>query len=261
MKSLACFNGRFTAVVCPCSRACLPSPVQPCPASWEALGVDFGGVSFPGPVPWLSTAMMLLWRGTLGYLTAACRGGGEEWPRVLLRAQSLTWCLRLPCVLEGREMASSCTQPSCPASGWWEMLMTGKPWQPFMYMLLVWVLHCCCIAEVLSLVSMLVGTAVVDLCVCWLGHLALPLYFVFCTAGSLFCVLLRGCSEEDESRNVIARKKISLYDRIQITFMVKCFSVIHVWNSFFSALCLPRIPCSELWCGFVTGKLCKDSSL
>lgn len=43
---------------------------------------------------WLSTAMMLLWQGTLGYLTGACWGGGEEWPRVLLRAQSLTWCLR-----------------------------------------------------------------------------------------------------------------------------------------------------------------------
>lgn len=205
MKCLARFNGRFTAVVSPCSRACLPPPVQPCPASWEALDVDFGGVSFPGPVPWLSTAMMLLWQGTLDYLTAACQGGGED---VLLPAQSLTWCLRLPFVLEGREMASSCTQLSCPASAWPEMLVTGKPWQPFMYMLLFWVLHCRCTSEVLSLVSMLVGMAVADLCVCWLGHLALPLYFVFCTAGSLFCVLLRGCSEEDESRNVIARKKI-----------------------------------------------------
>lgn len=43
---------------------------------------------------------------------------------------------------------------------------------------------------------MSVEMAVVDLCVCWLDHLAPPVYFAFFTPGSLFCVLLRGSSEE-----------------------------------------------------------------
>lgn len=130
------------------------------------------------------------------------------------------------------------------------------------YMVLFWVLHWCCTSEVLALVLMSVGMAVVDLCVCWLGHLAPPIYFAFFTAGSLLCVLLRGSSEEDKwKQKHNTKKKISLYDRIQITVMVKCFSAIHTWNSFFCALSLPRIPSSELQCVFIIEKLWKDLSL
>lgn len=79
----------------PCSRACPPPPVQPCPASWEALDVDFGGVSFPGPAPLTQHChdAALARHTRLSHRSPSRRRRGEA-ACVLLHAQSLTWCLR-----------------------------------------------------------------------------------------------------------------------------------------------------------------------
>lgn len=81
----------------PCSRACLPPLMQPCPASWEALDVDFGGVSFPGPAPLTQQCHDAALARPPGLshrsLSRRRRRRGTA-ARVLLCAQSLTWCLR-----------------------------------------------------------------------------------------------------------------------------------------------------------------------
>lgn len=249
MKCLARFNGRFTGVLCPCSSWSLQQSLSfPCSA---ALPCQLGStgcwfwrrllsrtIAFDSALPW-------------------CCSGKAHWlsPSSLPGRRAVAVSSSVPCLsggvwglplLQGREMAS-CTWPLCPAWGWPEVPLTGKPWLP-----------CTAHGAVLGSAHITALTSGFDVgngSACPLCVLAWPFWhyhLVFSTAVSLFCVLLRGCWEEDKGKHKCnaKKKKISLYDRIQIKIIVKCFSAIHTWNSFSLALkefpLFPRIPYSEL---------------
>lgn len=172
----------------PCSRACPPPPCSPALPVGKHWMLMLEVSPFQDQRLWLSTAMMLLWQDTLDYLTGACRGGGEERLRVSSSMPSPSrgvWGLHP--VLEGREMASLFTGLLCPVWGWPEMSLNVP-----LYMVLFWVLHWCYTSKVLSLVLMSVEMAVVDLCVCWLDHLAPPVYFAFFYSWVSFLCALEG---------------------------------------------------------------------
>lgn len=198
MKCLARFNGRFTVPVAagPCSRACLFHPVQPCPASWEALDVDFGGVSFPGPAPLTQHCHDAALARHTGLSHGSLWGGGENGcvsssvPSPSRGVWGLHPCWRAgkwlphvhsPCVLrEGGHRRHELESYGCHAQ----------------HTVLFWVLHWCCTAEVLPLVLMSVGMTVVALWLCWLGHFGTTtLFCVFYYWVSFLCAfegVLRG---------------------------------------------------------------------
>lgn len=256
-------------MVCPCSswslQQSLSSPsVQPCPASWEALDVDVGGVSFPGPAPLTQHChdAALARHTRLSHRSPSRRRRGEA-ACVFLHAQSLTWCLRAaPCAggqgngfLIYRAIVS-CVRVARDVTEWKPMVAMHCTWCCFGFCTGVarqrFYLWFWCQWKWQWLTSVCAGLTI------W--HHQFILHFF--TPGSLFCVLLRGSSEEHKwKQKHNSKKKISLYDRIQIKVVVKCFSAIHTWNCFFCALSLSIIPCSELQCVFIIGKLWKDLSL
>lgn len=203
MRRLARFNGRFTAVVCPCSRACLPPLVQPCPASWEALDVDFGGVSFPGPAPLTQPCHDAALARPPGLSHRGCRGGGgEERLRVSSSLPSPSrgvWGLHS--LLQGREMVpplpSLCVRVARDAICWKTLVAMHCTW--------------CCLgsALVLHIRGLISGFGVGGNGSGW------SLYVLAWPFGSttLFCVLFSVCSwggaqrKTNESRNIIPRKK------------------------------------------------------
>lgn len=180
IERLARFNGRCTAIVCPCSSWSLQQSFSSSPGAalpavkhwcWFWRCILSGTSAFDSPQPWC------FWlRHT--WLSHRTRQGGREemTAHILLLAQALTWCLwagwstggQGNCFLIYKAFLSSMRAARAAAN---QKAMVVMYW----YTVLLEVLHRFCTLEVLSLVLMSVGMAVVDLCVCGLGHLA-PLF-------------------------------------------------------------------------------------
>lgn len=168
------------------------------------LDIDFGGVSFPGPAPLTQQChdAALARHTRLSHRSLSRRRRGMA-ARVLLRAQSLTWCLRaaLRAGGQGNGFLIYTALVSCVrvASNWKAVVAIHCTWCRFGFCTAIahqgFCLRFQCWWGRQWLTSVCAGLAI------WHYH------SVFCTAGSPFCVLLRGCSEEHKRRNVFPRKK------------------------------------------------------
>lgn len=217
MKCLARFNGRFTAVVCPCSSWSLQQSLSSSSGAALPCQLDSTGC-------WFWRCLLSRTSTFDSALPWCCSGKAHSViSQEPVEEEERNGCACPPPCPVPHVVSEGCT-PCCRAGKWLPpvhgrcVLREGGQrghWlesrgSHALHMVLFWVLHRCCTSEVLSPVLMSVGMAVVDLCMCWLGHLALPLYFAFFTAGSLFCVLLRGCSEEDKWKQKCNSKKKNL---------------------------------------------------
>lgn len=205
----------------PCSRACLPPPVQPCPGSWEALDVDFGGVSFPGSAPLTQQChdAALASHTGLSHRSLSRRRRRGMAVHVLLHAQSLTWCLRAALGAAGQGNGFllyvtlvSCVRVARDAINWKAMVAVHCTWCCFGFCTGIahqWsYLQFWCQWKWQWLTSVCAGLAI------WHYHFILHFLLL-----GLFSACSWGGAQRktNESRRVIPRKKISLYDGIQIT--------------------------------------------
>lgn len=219
IEHLVKFNARSTATVSPRSSWSLqqspsssPGAALPCwlwsTGCWFWRCLLSRTSAFDSPLPWCFW-LRHTWLSQRG-LSRRKRGDG------CLISSSLPSPSRGVCgldrALEGREMASSFTGPLVPGWGWPELPRTRKPQEPCTG---TW----CCLgsALVLHIRGFISGFDVSgngsgwSLCVCadlevW--HHYFNLHFLLL---GLFCVLLRGCSEEDKCKQRRNSNKNSCY--------------------------------------------------
>lgn len=145
---------------------------------------------------WLATAHDASGWDTLGYLTGSHQGGRQKMAaHILLLAQSLTWCLWAGLSAGGQGNGFLIYR----AFGFWVRVARAATNEKAT--VAVYCTRCCSgSALVLHIRGFDVSwnSSGWSLCVCRLGCLAPLLQFAFSVAGSLFCMHLRGCSEEDK---------------------------------------------------------------